>query len=594
MVFFPLKQIILAAVLVKSSLAAIVARAEDLPHTDFDFVIVGGGTAGLVVANRLTESSRYSVLVIEAGGTNVDVFNSEVPFFNSRLFNTPADWNYTTAPMTGLGGRSMSYPQGHILGGTSSMNGLAYTRGSSDDYDRYAKLTKDIGWSWNNIQPYLRRNERWTEPADHHNTTGEFDPSVHGFHGINAVSLPGFVYSFDHRVIQAASELPEFPFNLDMNSGNTIGIGWTQSTINAGVRSSSAVSYLAPKFAQRQNLHILTGSRVTRVFRTGTAKGLPVFKGVEFADDSSRGVGPRKRITAKKEVILSGGALGTPHILQNSGIGDSAHLSEVGVKPLVHLPSVGKNLTDHAFVANTWLVNSTDTFETVLRNATLMEEQTREWNATHMGPYAAGTFNTAGWLRLPANSTIFKEFKDPSAGPRGAHYEFIIANGATRLPIPPTGNFMVIGTAVVTPLSRGSILINSSNPFDPPIVNPNLLDSPFDIFVMREAIRASRRFVQAPAFADYVIQLVDTAVTDDELDTFIRNSAITVSHIVGTASMSAKGAGYGVVDPDLRVKKVAGLRVIDSSVIPLVPTAHTQAATYVVAERGSDLIKAAW
>ncbi|KAG6854278.1 hypothetical protein C0991_008523 [Blastosporella zonata] len=127
--------------------------------------------------------------------------------------------------MPGLGGRSMTYPQGHILGGTSSMNGLAYTRGSSDDYDRYAELTDDDGWSWDNIQKYLRKNERWTQPADHHNTTGEFDPSVHGFHGINAVSLPGFVYSFDHRVIQATSELPEFPFNLDMNSGNQIGIG---------------------------------------------------------------------------------------------------------------------------------------------------------------------------------------------------------------------------------------------------------------------------------------------------------------------------------------------------------------------------------
>ncbi|KAG5718237.1 hypothetical protein E4T56_gene1595 [Termitomyces sp. T112] len=592
--FAVLEQILLVAVLAQTSLGVIVPRFEDLPRTDYDFVIVGGGTAGLVVANRLTEDPRRSVLVIEAGGTDADVFNTEVPFFNSRLFNTPADWNYTTTPMTGLDGRSMGYPQGHILGGTSSINGLAYTRGSSDDYDRYARLTKDTGWSWNNVQPYLRRNERWTAPADHHNTTGEFDPSVHGFHGINAVSLPGFVFSFDHRVIQATSELPEFPFNLDMNSGNTIGIGWTQSTIKAGVRSSSATSYLAPEFVRRPNLHVLTHSRVTRVLKTGTSRGLPVFKGVEFADDSSPGARPRHRITAKNEVILSGGAIGTPHILQNSGIGDSSRLSKVGVEPLVHLPSVGQNLTDHPFVANTWLVNSTDTFETALRNVTLMEEQIRQWNETHMGPYSAGTFNIAGWLRLPDNSTIFKKFQDPSAGPHGAHYEFIIANGMTRLPIPPTGNFMVIGTAIVTPLSRGSVLINSSNPFDPPIINPNLLDSPFDIFAMREAIRASRRFAQAPIFSDYVINLVDTAVTDDELDTFIRSSAITVSHMVGTSSMSAKDASYGVVDPDLRVKNVVGLRVVDSSIIPLVPAAHTQVATYVVAERASDLIKAAW
>ncbi|KAG6919213.1 hypothetical protein DXG01_008005 [Tephrocybe rancida] len=497
--------------------------------------------------------------------------------------------------MPGLGGRSMGYPQGHILGGTSSMNGLAYTRGSSDDYDRYAKLTKDNGWSWNEIQKYLRKNEKWTEPADHHDTTGQFDPAVHGFHGVNAVSLPGFIYSFDHRVIQATSELSkEFPFNLDMNSGNQIGIGWTQSTIKGGERSSSATSYLAQKFAERPNLHVLTNARVTRVLQTDTVNGVPVFRGVEFADDSLHGAGPRKTVTATKEVILSGGAIGSPHILQHSGIGDTDLLTKVGVKPLVHLPSVGQNLTDHPFVANTWLVNSTDTFETALRNATLQEEQLREWNETRMGPYAASTFNVAGWLRLPKNAAVFKEFEDPSAGPHTAHFEFIIANGATRLPVPATGNFMVIGTVVVTPLSRGTVFIGSNNPFDAPIVNPNLLDSSFDIFAMREAIRSARRFAQAPVFSDYVIKLQDTAVTDAELDTFIRGAAITVSHAVGTASMSAKDAAYGVVDPDLRVKKVVGLRVVDSSIIPLVPAAHSQVATYVVAERASDLIKSAW
>ncbi|KAG5643347.1 hypothetical protein DXG03_001068 [Asterophora parasitica] len=514
--------------------------------------------------------------------------------------------------MSGLGGRSMDYPQGHVLGGTSSMSafsspnasvseiltrvwldGLAYTRGSGDNYDEYARLTKDDGWSWNNIQPYLRKNEKWTEPADHHNTSGQFDPAHHGFNGINAVSLPGFLYSFDHRVIKATSELPEFPFNVDMNSGSQIGIGWTQSTINNGERSSSATSYLAPQFAKRKNLHVLIHARVTRVLQTGTTLGLPVFKRVEFVDDGALS-GPRKTIAAKKEVILSGGAIGTPHILQHSGIGDSKLLTKVGVKPLVHLPSVGQNLTDHPFVANTWLVNSTDTFETPLRNESLAEQQVKQWNETRTGPYAASTFNLAGWLRVPKSSPIFQQFKDPSAGSRTAHYEFIIANGKTRLPLPPTGNFMVIGTVVLTPLSRGTVLINSNNPFDRPSVDPNLMDSTFDLFVMREAIRSARRFAKAPAFSDYVLRLEDTAVTDSELDQFIRGTAITVSHTVGTASMSPKGADYGVVDPDLRVKKVLGLRVVDSSVIPLVPAAHTQAATYVVAERASDLIKAAW
>ncbi|KAG6825963.1 hypothetical protein H0H93_016942, partial [Arthromyces matolae] len=163
--------------------------------------------------------------------------------------------------------------------------------------------------------------------------------------------------------------------------------------------------------------------------------------------------GPRKTLTASNEVIISAGALGTPHILQHSGIGNRTHLTSLGIPTLVDLPSVGQNLTDHAFVANTWLVNSTDTFETALRNQTLAELQVREWNQSHQGPYAASTFNVAGWLRL--GDEDFKKFgiEDPSAGPNSAHYEFIIANGATRLPIPPTGNFMVIGSVAVSPLS---------------------------------------------------------------------------------------------------------------------------------------------
>ncbi|KAG6827853.1 hypothetical protein H0H92_010243 [Tricholoma furcatifolium] len=550
-------------------------------------------------ANRIRERfGKNDNINHDQGGMNQGNFNASVPFFNSRLFNTAADWNYTTANMSGLGGRAMTYPQGHILGGTSEMNGLAYTRGSADDYDRYAAVSGDTGWSWDAIQTYLRRNERWTPPADHHNTTGEFDPAVHSFTGINAVSLPGFVYpDFDYRVINASLQLEEFPFNLDMNSGDTIGIGWTQSTIDLGVRSSSATSYLAPQFASRPNLDVLTNSRVTRLLQTGTDDdGLPLFTGVEFADDLSGGAGPRTRLTATKEVILSSGALGSPQVLQRSGIGDPAHLASLNIPTLVALPSVGQNLTDHAFVANTWLVNSTDTFETALRNATLMEEQTQEWIERHQGPYAAGTFNEAGWLRLPPDAEVLRVFGDPSAGNRSAHYEFIIANGATRLPIPPTGNYMVIGTVVVSPLSRGQVLITSPDAFSPsaPLINPNLLSSDFDLITMRSAIRAVRRFAQAPAFADYVISLQDTAETDEELEEFIRGTAITVSHCVGTSAMSPKDASWGVVDPDLKVKGVRGLRVVDSSAIPLVPAAHSQVATYVFAERGADLIKGDW
>ena len=217
--------------------------------------------------------------------------------------------------------------------------------------------------------------------------------------------------------------------------------GWGQFTIKGGERSSSATSYLAPEFAKRPNLHVLVNTRVSRVLQSGSVHGVPSFRRVElFHSGNSREASfglpslanivcaaKHIHITARKEVILSSGVIGTPTILQHSGIGDRKLLSSVGVKSLIHLPSVGQNLTDQPFVANTWLVNSTNTFETAFRNATLAQEQVRQWNETRTGPYAGSSFNIAGWLRLPNNAHIFQKFTDPSAGPNTGHYEFIIA-----------------------------------------------------------------------------------------------------------------------------------------------------------------------
>ncbi|RDB16510.1 Pyranose dehydrogenase [Hypsizygus marmoreus] len=558
-----------------SCLAVIVERVRDLPGLEYDFVIIGGGTAGNVIANRLTENAKHTVLVLEAGVSNADVLNSMVPFFCPRLTpNTAFDWNYTTTPQDNLNGRVLAYPRGHILGGSSSINFMAYTRGSSDDYDRYARLTRDAGWSWDRLQPYFRKNERFTPPADDHNTTGQFNPAFHSFRGINSVSLAGFPQPIDGRVIQTTTELPgEFPFNMDTNSGNQLGIGWTQSTIGGGVRSSSATSYLGPQFVKRRNLHVLLHAQVARLIHTGSSRGNPAFREVEFTDGVG---GPRRRARARKEVILSAGSIGTPHILLNSGIGDATDLTRVGIRPLVHLPSVGRNLSDHPFVVNQWLVNSVDTFETINRNATVAAADLQLWTQEKMGPLVDGAFNHNGWIRVPRNTTIFNKFPDPSAGPHTAHFEFVISNGLSHVPLPTNiGNnsFFVVSTAVLTPVSRGSITINSSDPFAPPLINPNFLSSEPDISIMREAIRSARH---------------------EELNEFIRENASSFFHPVGTAGMSPRGARYGVVDPDLRVKGVDGLRIVDASVLPIVPAGHTQAATYVFAERAADLIKKSW
>ncbi|KAJ7152972.1 alcohol oxidase [Mycena filopes] len=567
----------------------IIEKVEDLTKLKlkFDYIVVGGGTAGNVIANRLSEDPKVSVLVLEAGGSNENVLDITVPWF--CLFatpDTPQDWNYTTTPQPGLNGRAIAYPRGFGLGGSSSVNYLIYTRGARDDFDRFARVTGDQIWSWDNLVPYMFKNERFGPPADHHNTTGQFNPAVHGFTGINTVSLAGSPTDVDHRIFEATDELAEFPFNLDMNStGNTIGIGWTQATIKDGARSSSATSYLAPNFVNRPNLNVLLNAQVTRVLPT---TGNTTFRTVEFVQ-----AGSTYTLTAGSELILSAGSVGTPAILLHSGIGNSSALSALGIKPLHNLPSVGQNLSDHVLLGASWLVNSTKTFDEANRNSTLFAEQLEEWNTTRMGPFVDNPGSQLGWLRIPDNSSIFKEFPDVSSGPTAAHFELLFANG--KLNPAPTGNFFSISSALVSPTSRGYVELNSSDPLAAPIINPNLLGTEIDMFIMREALRASARFAAAPVFDNYIIAAdsFNATATDAELDVFIRTNSGTVFHPVGTCAMSAKGAPFGVVDPDLLVKGLKGLRIVDLSVLPFIPAAHTQASAYIVGERAADLIKAA-
>ncbi|KAJ4490831.1 aryl alcohol oxidase [Lentinula aciculospora] len=276
----------LALGLVTHYVAAVVTSTlDDLIGKQFDFVVVGAGAGGGVIANRLTEDPDVSVLLIEAGGSNEGVLDVAAPGLVNLLVNSAWDWNFTSTPQTALNNRTLSVSRGFILGGTTSINQMVYTRGSSEDYDLWANITDDEGWSWDSLQKYIRKNERFTSPADHHNTTGQFDPDVHSFDGIVDVSLQGFSTGIDNRTIQTTSELSEkFPFNLDMNSGYQLGIGWVQATIGNGTRSSSAATYLGPSFISRPNLHVLLNTRVLRILQTENKQ--PNFRTVEFTQDS--------------------------------------------------------------------------------------------------------------------------------------------------------------------------------------------------------------------------------------------------------------------------------------------------------------------
>ncbi|KAJ3561519.1 hypothetical protein NP233_g10144 [Leucocoprinus birnbaumii] len=573
-------------------LAATWSSINEVPKTKWDFIIIGGGTAGSVLAGRLTEDQKFNVLVIEAGPNNEGVLNSIVPGLQRRLPNSLYDWNYTTVPMKGFNNRAIAYPRGHLLGGSSAINGMVYTRGAASDYDRWAKVTGDSGWSWNKLQPYLDKQEKFEPPADNHDVTGMIDPKVHSTTGAVPVSIPGFPHpGTDEVTLAVTKELGgEFHYNLDWNSGRPLGVGWLQATIgHDGTRSSAATAYLTPRVRNRKNLHIVTETRVTRVLQTTGTRGLDI-RTVEIGSPDTP---DRVLLTAAKEVILAAGAIGTPQILLNSGIGDREELEALGIPVVLHNPSVGQNLTDHTLLGVSFGLKpgaiDQGPWANLSFDPALQEQALALWQTNRTGPYVAVVpADHIGWVRVPENSSIFDEFEDRSSGPNAAHIEMIIGTVAD------TYN---TGLSMISPASRGSLKIQSNNPFDDPLIDPNFFDSDFDVLVMREGINAALRFADAPVLKNITTGILGplaNITSDDEIDAFIRNSAGSAWHPVGTTAMSPKNAGWGVVDPDLLVKRVSGLRIVDASIMPYIPCAHTQTPVYLIAERAADLVKEAW
>ncbi|KAG6895956.1 hypothetical protein C0992_011314 [Termitomyces sp. T32_za158] len=573
--------------------AIIYEKVSDLPKNhNYDFIVVGGGTAGNVVANRLTENPKFKVLVIEAGPSHVGVLDSEVPWFAANLFNTQYDWNYTTVPQVGLGGRSVEIPRGHILGGSSSINFMIYTRSAVEDYDRWAEVTGDQGWSWNSLEPYFKKSERLTPPADNHNTSGQLDPSVHGTNGLITTSLSGFPVPINENVLTAANQLGgDFKFNLDVNSGNPLGIGWLQTIVDGrtGIRGSSANGYLASQFLKRPNLDVLVNAEVSRLIQTSKGK-TPTFRGVECRQN---GGSQLYQFKATKEIILSAGAIGSPHIMLNSGIGPTNDLKAVGIKPLVNLPDVGENFADHSVMAHPFIVNSNNTFEKI-RDPANIPGELQLWKKTHGGPFVDTIASMLGFFRLPKNVTINPDF---ASGPNAPHFEHLFANGLI-VPndlVPQNASFFSMSTVVTSPVSRGTLKLASSDPFEAPLIDPGLLKEESDRIVMRESIKHALAFTKAPIWDGYIVAPsggLQNATTDEKIDAYITASASTFFHPASTLSMSAKGAKNGVVDPDLTVKNIAGLRVVDASVFPFIPTSHTSSTVYAIAERAADIIKA--
>ncbi|TFK37862.1 aryl-alcohol oxidase-like protein [Crucibulum laeve] len=574
---------------------ALVYTNPNLIKPEYDFVIVGAGAAGNVMANRLTESGKFNVLLIEAGPSNQGLLPSIVPFLAPSIQAIPyAIWNYTTIPQPALDNRTLAYVRGKLLGGSSSINFLTFTRGSDDDFDRWARLTEEPEWSWKNLRQYYLKSEKLVPPADAHDTTHQCNPSFHG-NGPIEVSVPTFATDIDGRVISASKELgEEFKFNLDVQSGDMVGISVAQSTIGStSKRSSSATGYLNSIF-QRKNLDILIQTQVTKLLPSNSNSKIPSFQTVQFAQNST---GKIYHTHAKKEVILSAGAINTPQILMLSGIGDRAALTKKGIKPLVDLPDVGQHLQDHPLLLNYFRVNTKNTFDTILRDPHATVNALNQWNTTGEGQFADSLTNSIGFIRL--DNSFWNGKVDPSAGPKSGHFEMIFIDGfaALETPAPNTGNFITVNTAVLNPLSRGSVTLASVDPFVFPVIDPGFFTAPLDVSTMVEAVKAVRKFFTASIWNGYVTSRFGTmgdASTDAEIASAARQSVVTIWHPASTAMMSPEHAKWGVVTPKLLVKGTSGLRIVDTSIFPIIPAAHTVGPVYIVAERAADFVKEKW
>ena len=527
----------------------------------FDYVIVGAGSAGCVLANRLTEDGRHRVLLLEAGGRDTNPW-LHIPLGYGKVFDDPkVNWCYATEPDPTCGNRRIVQPRGKVLGGSSSINGMVYIRGNAADYDHWRQLG-NTGWSYDDVLPYFRKLEDNPRGAD------EF----HGTGGPQVVSEQRDFHPLGRAHLEAAVQAG-YPLNPDFNGAQQEGFGRYQVTQRTGRRWSTARGYLRPA-RKRANLTVETGAFANRVLFEGRRA-----VGVEYqVGDETRIVRPNA------EVILALGAFNSPQLLQLSGVGPAALLREHGIDVVADMPGVGAGMQDHYLIRMVYRCKQPVTLNDVMQSRVRSVGTLLRYALFRRGMMAMAAVPTGGVFR-----------SDPSRDtPDLQHHIVLYSNGgATGKHGSTLHEFSGLSATIIMlrPESRGAVEIGSADPRDAPLIKSRYLSAENDSRALMRGVRAVQEIMRQPALEPFVGEAIEPGadvVTDDDVIAYLRNFGNTGFHPTSTCRMGVDETA--VVDPRLRVHGIDGLRVVDASIMPAVPSGNTNAPTIMLAEKASDMI----